>query len=405
MPDLTAPTIEASVIGAILKYPTARREARTALRSSDFSNQVLAKIYDIFLELDAENVPLDPDLITYKANHKNITPETLSDLITQSEIGPVGPKIDILANLSQRRQMAAACTKAIDMLPDTTMPTEEIFGIVADAYRLQASMGTNDDVYSIYDYLNSEIEDERWIIPDLLSEGERVTFVAPYATGKSTLLRQISLCAAAGVHPFDPMRQIPQRRTLIIDLENPPQILRKMIAQVAATIRGLGTDSTWMQQWCHIWTKSGINPLSRVDVSALLGTIEKFRPELIAIGPIYKMTPRGESSTEYGAEITSALLDEVRTRYKSALLIEAHPPHPSEGVRWVAGKNQGLMRQSGASLWGRWPDFIINLYPDPATGGLEVQVAKARDINREWPRHLDRGDSLHFEPSRSFDEN
>ena len=58
-----------------------------------------------------------------------------------------------------------------------------------------------------------------WVIPDLLRIDWRAIIVAGEGTGKSTLLRQLAICAAQGIHPlkFCPVHPV---RTLIVDAEN-----------------------------------------------------------------------------------------------------------------------------------------------------------------------------------------
>jgi hypothetical protein len=56
-----------------------------------------------------------------------------------------------------------------------------------------------DDV-DLVDLVNEDIPFD-WIVPGLLAKGERMVLTAGEGLGKSTLLRQFAVCAAAGLHP------------------------------------------------------------------------------------------------------------------------------------------------------------------------------------------------------------
>lgn len=104
----------------------------------------------------------------------------------------------------------------------------------------------------------------------------------------------------------------------------------------------------------------------------------RVQPQLLIIGPIYKMS-NGDPTEETTAKPIIRALDELRERHDMAVLIEAHVP--SE----YAGKSR-LERPYGASIWRRWPEFGIFLDP---TGPLR-HWRGARD-ERAWPGALVRG--------------
>jgi len=232
---------------------------------------------------------------------------------------------------------------------------------------------------SWWDFVHESERDEYdWIIPGLLERGERVIIVAAEGVGKTMLMRQIAICAGAGVHPFtfQPIRPV---RTLTVDLENPEMIIRRMsksIVKDAAKMKYSG------ENLAKLWTKpAGLDLLKAADRLLLEEQIEKTQPELICLGPLYKayVDPGGRTSDAVAIEIVR-YLDYLRVVYKTAMWFEHHAPlGTSSSTR--------EMRPFGSSIWSRWPEFGISLTPAAVGAPFTYEVKHfrgARDI-RKWP--------------------
>ena len=74
---------------------------------------------------------------------------------------------------------------------------------------------------SLREFLDRDDPDHDWVIPGLLERGDRFILTGSEGLGKSVLQRQLAVCAAAGVHPFNHPRVEPVR-VLLIDCENGP---------------------------------------------------------------------------------------------------------------------------------------------------------------------------------------
>lgn len=219
-----------------------------------------------------------------------------------------------------------------------------------------------------------------WVIPGMVERADRVLLVAGEGTGKSYLARQVCTLLAAGRHPFAPGNAIRPRRTLLIDLENSPvQVQRKLRALVTqAWDEGLDVgDRFWR------WNRpGGMDIRSQADRSLLARVIEKTRPDLIAIGPLYKMSLGKAGDTyEIAAAETAAAIDWFRERYGCAFWIEHHMP------KGEAGHRSGPI---GSSLWQRWPEFGLELRPDPDSEANVYNLLRFRGDRdeRTWPEQL-----------------
>lgn len=224
------------------------------------------------------------------------------------------------------------------------------------------------------EFLDQPEPDHDWVIPGLLEHGDRVMLTAAEGAGKSTLLRQIAVKAAAGVHPFsdEPIEPV---TVLYVDLENGTRHLRRQFAPLARLAGdNLGTvGAVWIEV-----RSSGIDLLDAGDRDWLDRRLDLSLPDLLVIGPVYKMIG-GDPTAEEPAKVAARYLDSLRDKYGVALLMEAHTPYASAG-----GKRP--TRPYGASLWSRWPEFGIHL---DSTGALS-RWRGDRD-QRDWPAALTRG--------------
>jgi replicative DNA helicase len=220
----------------------------------------------------------------------------------------------------------------------------------------------------LYDFLNEPEPEYDWLIPGVLEKADRVILTGTEGYGKSTLLRQMCIQVAAGIHPFT-LQPMDAQRTMLIDLENPRRHLRRKIGelvQVAQPAVGMV---------CVDPIPQGIDLLNPIHAEFIEARIREHRPALICAGPTYKMAS-GDPIDEKTARALAAVLDRLRTDYQCALIIEAHQPYAQGGTARPE-------RPYGASLWSRWPEFGINL----ANDGQLKHWRGERD-ERQWPRKL-----------------
>lgn len=241
------------------------------------------------------------------------------------------------------------------------------------------------------EFIKEEIDESyQWVIPGVIEKQERVIVVAAEGVGKTMLARQVAICCAAGIHPFTYQR-MPRVRTLTVDLENPERIIKRTSSKIMAAAIGRGfTDDVD----AHLLIKpDGLDLCSTEDRAMLEAHIERVKPELICLGPLYKsFIDSGTRTSEALAIEVARYLDQIRDVYGCALWLEHHAPLGSMGSR--------DLRPFGSSVWSRWPEFGLALQPDPtALEGFVYEVRHfrgARDV-REWPTKMKRGTLFPFE--------
>lgn len=228
-----------------------------------------------------------------------------------------------------------------------------------------------------------------WVIPDLLERQDRLILTGSEGAGKTTLARQICVMAAAGLHPIrrdvDPMTMrktaqlIDPVRVLVVDAENTEKQWRRATRFTARQAAAEGC----MDPKSELMVVAG----HRIDVTrgSHLGEIhrmvDQYKPDLLYIGPLYKIT-HGAIMTDDDAAPLLVALDSLRERGLT-LMMEAHASKGSgEGVR-------DLRPRGSAALMG-WPEFGLGLHPVDK-GSVELKRWRGDRDERGWPEFLYRG--------------
>lgn len=229
-------------------------------------------------------------------------------------------------------------------------------------------------------FLSEPEPDYEWLVPGVIERGDRAILTGGEGAGKSTLLRQIGVQCAAGIHPFT-LRRIDPINVLVVDLENSRRQTKRQLRPLR-----VAAGEAYPNKLLNIIIHGG-----GVDLATAAGEIwldERVRankPDLLIIGPIYKMVG-GDLTEEGPARAAAASLDLLRERYGIAMLIEAHSPHATNG-------GTRPTRPYGASLWMRWPEFGLHI-----TDTGQLKHWRGDRDERDWPTALRRGGNWPWSP-------
>jgi replicative DNA helicase len=223
------------------------------------------------------------------------------------------------------------------------------------------------------------------VIPGLVHAQDRVVVVATEGRGKTTLAHQVAFAAAAGCHPFAGT-QIEPQRVVIIDLENPLELLDRRFGALAETAaRYPGWDEGNVTYHADA---GGIDVTKADDAFAFAGLVRRHKAALVIAGPLYKMVRPKDAGDALRAHLRLAeFLDRLRQRYGCAIWLEAHAPFGAPGDR--------ELRPEGSNIWTKWPEFGLTLRRGTkAHGGDDgVEIGRFRghrDQTRTWPVALTR---------------
>jgi len=271
-------------------------------------------------------------------------------------------------------------------LPDDVGDTIDRAGLLiaeVGSRRLVDQMTLPDGLWTIDEFLERPGEKRPpWVVPGMLRVGWRVMVVAGEGVGKTVLFRNIAICAAQGIHPLthDPA---PVVKTLIVDLENPDEQIVDVCQPIVTQAQKV-VGSHYDRETAYLWHQpGGIDIRKRADRSKLEAVIAHVQPDLVAIGPLYKMYAVGaRENDELAAGEVLRTLDDLRTRYSFALLMEHHAPKKQ-------GAGSRDLTPYGSSLWLRWPE--IGLMLDPIEGDVtRLRLGRWRGdrVINSWPKEI-----------------
>jgi len=392
---------ERGVIGAAMDG-TAGHPAILALGDADFEDRRLAAVAAVMRDMIRAGDPIDPVTLHAEITRRNLLVKApsiveLFELMTQAPPAVMAWSYARIVRSDYRKRRLAGLTQMMARTlddGDPTFATDDIDLLLnrmrADIDAVPGDLVENQEDLTVAMLLDEPDRPEEWIVPGLLAHGERVVISGHEGRGKSVLLRQLAVCLAAGVHPWTARtgRQRPHR-VLQIDAENSRDQTRRGYRLVERIAGGL--PEGWAERITLHSKPAGLDLPGR-DIGWLHEVCAKVSPDVIIVGPAYKLMMGGDPQNELAVMGLLSALDEVRVRHQAAVIVEHHSPFGDEkfGPRTV--------RPYGSSYWLRWPEVGIGLrnHDDPAEA-----EARAEFENRTGrvPR-IDHMDLVQWRPAR-----
>lgn len=241
---------------------------------------------------------------------------------------------------------------------------------------------TTDDDLDATTFLDLTFTAEEFVIPGTLAHEERVLITGWEGHGKSTLLRQIGMMVAVGIHPWT-HRDIPPKRVLLIDAENGKRQMQgswQDIAGLCARHDHPLQPGMLRLQAVYLMQPDLTSPDGRLW---FLERVMAFRPDLIVLGPVQNLTARDVKDDEVVRKFKRTV-DMGREVCGSAVIMEHHTPHR------MAGDTERPLRPYGSSLFMKWPDFGFGMRPVKDSDDLYdfKRTRLPRERSRQWPERL-----------------
>lgn len=366
---------ELGVLACCLMSRTARDEAKKHLTGKDFYAPAHEVIWDAMAMLDRRGDGVDPATLMTALTGK---PEAtlLPTLLTYPTIADnVAEHSRAVRGWATRRRLLAEAKQVEQTALNTEISADTIAASIATRFASLRDSGIVEDIESItLDELLTEADDEPdWIIPGLLERRDRLILTGEEGLGKSYLLRQIAIMAAAGLDPFDPGKRIPPVRVSIIDCENSTRQIRRKVRPVVSFAQRYGSTSGHP---VNLLCSPRIDITRDRDLARIHYELDATQPDLLIIGPLYRLVPRALQTDDEAAPVLAAL-DTIRERGVS-LLIEAHAGHA------IGKDGQRDLRPRGSSALLGWPEFGYGMRT-VASGYADLVPWRGDRDERDWP--------------------
>lgn len=359
--DLVPDTAEMAVLAAAFWQPSWLDTL--PLLPAHFAEPIRGALWAGMRKLRVSGTQPDAPAVIAAMGLSGAMAQAMADLLTEvatdhsvASNAPVHAET-VIDRAARRHLLGSVIPGARQRLCDVAVPVDE--GITFLEQGLAGVAGgwdrEADELVTFAEFVSEELPPVEWVIPDLLARGERTIVTGTEGAGKSLLCRTIAVMAAAGLHPFT-LRSADPRRVLVVDCENPKRIMHDWFAtlgKVAAT-RGRSPDGLMIRRF-----PQGIDLGSPEDRMRLRRLCQLANPDLLVIGPVYKMHLGGGFSREEDlARIVASAIDGIREEFGCAVLMEHHVP------KGEAGQQRGALAPIGSSLWMRWPEFGFGLAKD-----------------------------------------
>lgn len=214
-----------------------------------------------------------------------------------------------------------------------------------------------------------------WLLPGVMLRGDRAVITGGEGVGKAWLMRQIAAAAAAGVHPFTGEPFGDGYRVLMLDCENGEQEMQEGFQRMVRALPGNG----WQDRIFAYSRDSGVD-LTRTDAGWLHQAAAATSPDLIVVGPAYKIMYGRDPQKDTDVLELLLILDEVRARHNASVIVEHHAPNGS-------GVGERSTRPYGSSYWRRWATIGVGLAPHDMTEEGWERPTGENDWDR--PHYLD----------------
>lgn len=374
------------------------------LEGSDFTDLRHRTIAAVLRDMIRNDKPIDSITVTgeLRARNKLDTPGGAGGLLYVMGLadnphvipGSAGWYAEEIRSATRARVVAGIAQRLADMC-DKEGAADQVDEIVA-AHRKQLdgipgpyADTTPDDTHDSLETILGEADvDTDWIIPGWLARQERAVIVAGEGVGKTSLLRQLAICLAGGLNPWNGQRVASGQRVLFIDTEVSRDQSRRAYRWISGRIVRPGISPGWKSRIIHKTRNEGGVDITGRDEQWFFDTVERVSPDVLILSPAYKLM-RGDPKDDRDVLNLLDVIDQARVKHNAAVLIETHAPHGQFLSR--------DMRPFGSSVWLRWPEIGIGYQRD---GDIpkEFQGDKADHLEavewrgarepRDWPTHI-----------------
>ena len=348
---------EESLLGAMMLSSEAIMMGANGCRVSDFYNPINARVFGAICNLFGNGKNVDAVTVSAEMGDNSIIPKLTQMMMNTPSMLGAADYAAIIYKHGNARMLMSQLTQSTEDISKGSDPYEIAKGVEKLVSNIGSFNLKEPEAITMYELEANADAIAPVVIPGMMNRDYRTIVVAEEGAGKSLLLRTIAMSASQGFHPFS-HQQIRPVRALIIDLENPTQAITQTGVPYMNMLSSRNQGNFDAERLKFFRRPGGIEIRRMSDKAEIQREIAAHRPELVCIGPIYKMYRRGANeSYEDSADEAMAVLDELRTKYEFALVMEHH------AAKGKSGEKRELSPM-GSQRWMAWPESGISLYKD-----------------------------------------
>jgi len=235
------------------------------------------------------------------------------------------------------------------------------------------------------DFLDQDLPVPEWAVYPLMRQQEVLILTGFEGYGKSSLLKQMSVCSALGLHPFTTGRTNlgkPQR-VVHIDCENKDYDCMVDFNRLRTAAQ---RDGVWLDDPdLFVHNREDLNLEDSEHVQWLVERVHAHNPDLLVIGPLTNLIGSDIGRGEDPIRAVRSAIRKVHKVAKCAVVIEHHTPHAAPG-------ETRQVRPIGSTLLMRWPSFGFGLMPmEPGKLHEPFEFLPWRGSRRRgrgWPTYI-----------------
>jgi hypothetical protein len=378
---------ERYVIGSMLADARVIRSVQEQVVPRDFEDLRLGAIYAGICSMVADRLPVDYLTVWDRLAGWDVRGIDLTDLAAWAGEVPSTSTAPYYAGLVREAAVRRSLAQIGARLQSNENPGVALTGAMEALRAIRdRDVSSTSTAKTLREVLAVPEEEDAydWVIPDILERRDRLMLTGSEGGGKSTFLRQLAVLSAAGIHPFR-FSPIDPVRVLVVDAENSERQWRRAVRSMVdeAALRGARDP----RDHIRLETVSRIDITQAGELGGIHRLIDEAAPDLLLIGPLYRLVPKSIKDDDDAAPVLYAL-DSLRDR-NVAMLIEAHAGHTTG-----AGGERDLRPRGSSALLG-WPEFGLGLRRNKHVehGRMTTSLVRWRGDRdrRAWPTKFVRG--------------
>lgn len=390
---------ERDVIGSAFLNPDLVRALSDEVHAEDFYAPLHEHVWRCIVRRWTAQEPISEVLVAQEVSEGRSGMRPINAVVLYDMRAAVGA-VPVSAPHHARLVHEAARRRALESFADrlrqavgSSMALSDLMSLARNEFDSLKRQASVDMPTMTLGALLEGTDDYDWLIPGLLEREDRLMLTGSEGGGKTTFFRQVTILAASGINPMT-FEEIEPVRIQVIDCENTERQWRRKVRPLALKATSSGTANPLESM--HLSFPGRIDISSEKWLGAVHRLIDENKPDMLAIGPLYKMA-RSAMNTDDDVAPVLAALDSIRER-GIALLIEAHAGHSLSGD----GGQRNLRPRGSSALLG-WPEmgFGLRLDKDDPNTTIIERWRGDRD-ERTWPEQITRGGEWPWTPKRSL---